>query len=484
MKNLPKGVYNEKKKRFDLPDKKSEFKTVEEELEFRQKNIEECTKVYRELLPVMLVRLSKIEDPRQQRKVKHKMTVLMVYGMLIFVLNFGSNRDVNEKMTMPIFCENLHSMFPELETMPHSKTLLRLLARIKVEEIQESLIDLFEELSRKKKFKKYLFEKRYLLSFDGTQKICRNHKWAEECSSKTFNKDTEEEYNKYSVYVLECVLTLDNGIVLPLYSEFIDNKQFKSEKNKQDTERTAFYRLAQKIKKRFPKLRIAVTLDGLSCCGPVIRMCRDFGWDFMITFKEGSMPDVWKEAMALIKITPEDSLDAYWGDRLQQFAWVNDIEYTFGDKNRNKEIINVAVCNEKWEEYSKTQDKFVAHSTRYVWISFKKLSRKNIFNRCTKFARSRWSIENNFLVLKHTDYSYEHCFSYTWKAMVGYHYLMNIGRFINQITSNCENIFNVVMVKGISGFIEFIRESIQGYPLNHDKIAMVISHRNYLKLRI
>lgn len=57
--------------------------------------------------------------------------------------------------------------------------------------------------------------------------------------------------------------------------------------------------------------------------------------------------------------------------------------------------------------------------------------------------------------------------------MVGYHYLMNIGRFINQITLNCENVFNVVMIKGISGFIEFIRESIQGAPLNHDNIAII-----------
>lgn len=68
--------------------------------------------------------------------------------------------------------------------------------------------------------------------------------------------------------------------------------------------------------------------------------------------------------------------------------------------------------------------------------------------------------------------------------MIGYHYMMNIGRFINQITLNCENIFEVVMVKGISGFIEFIRHSIQGNILKHEEIATVISSRHYLKLRI
>ena len=51
--------------------------------------------------------------------------------------------------------------------------------------------------------------------------------------------------------------------------------------------------------------------------------------------------------------------------------------------------------------------------TRYAWILSKRLNRENVFSRCTKVERYRWKIENNFLIEKHEDCYFEHCFSYT-----------------------------------------------------------------------
>jgi hypothetical protein len=89
------------------------------------------------------------------------------------------------------------------------------------------------------------------------------------------------------------------------------------------------------------------------------------------------------------------------------------------------------VCEETWEETSKTTGKTTSNSTRYVWISGKEISKTNVETRCLKIGRYRWKIENNFLVMKHQGYHYEHCYSYDWNAMVGFHHLMQIGRFIN-----------------------------------------------------
>lgn len=478
---ITKAVYNEKKKRFDMPNKKSNNQNAEEELLERQESVEECTKVYRELLPVMLNKLSKIKDPRRPDKVKHKITVLMVYGMLSFVFQFASRREVNRELTEPIFYENLISMFPELKSMPHADTLNRVLERIEVNQIQESLHDLFEELIRKKKFRRYLYQNKYLLALDGSQKFCRDEKWAEECLSRTVGKG-ETEHEQYYVYVLECVFIMDNGVTLPLFSEFLDNKNHKSNENKQDSERKAFYRLAKKIKARFPRLKIAVTIDGICCCGPVIRLCREFGWDYMITFKEGSMPDVWKESMALIKLESENRLECSWGERQQYYSWINDIEHYFGDNGRLIETVNVVVCLEIWEEVCRFTKKVKTLSTRYVWISSKTLNSKNIFDRCTKMGRARWSIENNFLILKHYGYNYEHCYSYSWNSMLGYHYLMNIGRFMNVIATNSECIFIKVKEKGITGFLKFVKKAVSGNLLEHERIAAIVSKKHYMKL--
>ena len=207
-------------------------------------------------------------------------------------------------MSTAIFFENMKVMFPDFKTMPHADTLSRLLERINVEEIEESLLELFEQLIKKKKFKNYLINKSYVIAIDGTQKFVRTEKWSEEPLVRHVGKDKHEQYY---VYVLEAVVILENGITLPLMSEFLNNADYREgSSDKQDCERKAFYRFAQRIKQRFPKLKISVTMDGLYACGPVIRTCRDNGWDYMLVFKEGCMPDAWRESMGLIRYTPEN----------------------------------------------------------------------------------------------------------------------------------------------------------------------------------
>ena len=39
-------------------------------------------------------------------------------------------------------------------------------------------------------------------------------------------------------------------------------------------------------------------------------------------------------------------------------------------------------------------------------------------------------------------YGYKHFYAFSWNAMKGYHYLMNIGRFMNGIMLNTEQAFD------------------------------------------
>ncbi|MBU3192337.1 transposase family protein, partial [Clostridium bowmanii] len=142
--------------KINITNKKCGHSTAEEEKSERQETIEVALKVYRRLLPILLKRLSKIKDPRQTKKTKHSLTVLMIYGILMFVYNISSLRNANKEMSLPIFFNNMNAMFPEFKTMPHSDTLSRLLEKIEVVEIEESLLQLFEELIKKKKFRNHL----------------------------------------------------------------------------------------------------------------------------------------------------------------------------------------------------------------------------------------------------------------------------------------------------------------------------------------
>jgi hypothetical protein len=112
-------------------------------------------------LPQLLKRLTKIDDPRNPKKVKHSITLLMLYGLLMFVFQIASRRQVNAQMTQPKFKENLRLIFPELDDLPHADTLFRLLRDIDVDEIEASLCALIKRLIAKKKFKRYLINNCY-----------------------------------------------------------------------------------------------------------------------------------------------------------------------------------------------------------------------------------------------------------------------------------------------------------------------------------
>lgn len=116
-----------------------EMHTVEEEQTVRVMAVVEQVVVMRTLLPVLLHNLRGIEDPRQSAEVKHQLSALLLYGILLFVFQMASRREANRTMTRPQFLENLKLLFPEIEELPHHDTLARVLARIDVEQIQEAL---------------------------------------------------------------------------------------------------------------------------------------------------------------------------------------------------------------------------------------------------------------------------------------------------------------------------------------------------------
>ena len=120
-------------------------------------------------LPALLKRLNTIPEPRNPKKIKHSLTLLMLYGLLMFVFQLSSRRQANCQMTHPQFKENLRLLFPEINDLPHADTLFRLLSTIDVEQIEGALVELIKRLIAKKKFHRYLINNCYPIAIDGTQ---------------------------------------------------------------------------------------------------------------------------------------------------------------------------------------------------------------------------------------------------------------------------------------------------------------------------
>ncbi len=259
-----------------LSNRRCEQKTEAEERAARLDAVRQQIQAYRAVLPVLLKRLSKIEDPRNPKKIKHKLTVMMIYGILCFAFQMASRREATREMTRPMFMANLRRLFPELDELPHHDTLARLLAQMDdVNEIEEAHIQMLRHLIRGKKFERYLIAGCYPIAIDGTQKFKRAYRWDEECLErkvKTRKQDEEEspEKKQYYVYVLEANLAFQNGMVIPLLSEVLNYTAGDNKNDKQDCEQRAFKRLAKRLKKIFPRLSVMVLLDGLYPNGPIM----------------------------------------------------------------------------------------------------------------------------------------------------------------------------------------------------------------------
>jgi hypothetical protein len=466
---------------------KSRFQSVEEESAARTEAVSGLMRILRRMLPVLLGRLEKIPDPRNPKKLKHRLTVLMLYGMLVFVFQYGSRRAANGQLTRPMFEHNLRLLFPQLESLPHSDTLFRLLCRIDVAEIEQAHIALVNHLIRNKKFSRYLINNCYPLAIDGTQKIAFSTLWDEHLLQRRtgpkVDPDSDEAQSyQYYVYVLEASLSFRNGMVIPLMSEFLEYAAGENEQSKQDCESKAFHRLAARIKKAFARLPMMLLLDGLYPNGPIMERCRAYHWDFMIVLKDGSLSSVWEEFHSLAHEQKENQKKQNWGERRQHFRWVNPIRYEYGPNAKKSIDVHVVVCTEQWEEVDPDTLEIVTKENQHAWISSRPLSRLNVHTRCNLGARYRWGIEGAFLVEKHQGYSYEHAFAKQWNAMKGYHYLMRLAHLINTLARFSKELAELFATLGVQAAIGFIRNTLCGPWLDPLQIGQRLARPFRLRL--
>jgi hypothetical protein len=133
----------------------------------------------------------------------------------------------------------------------------------------------------------------------------------------------------------------------------------------------------------------------------------------------------------------------------------------------------VVLCQESWEEIDPQSTAVVPKTSRHVWISAEPLHRGNVHPRCNLGARHRWGIESGLLVEKCHGYQYEHCFSYDWEAMRGYHYLMRLGHALNGLARHSAGLAKHIRDLGVRGLIDFVQETIANPWLKVEELLRI-----------
>jgi hypothetical protein len=364
-----------------------------------------------------------ITDPRDPQKTLYPLASLAFAGVTMFLFQLKARRQIGLLLRNGPSVSKFQALFG-VESFPHGDTLEATFSNLETDQMQTVVSGMTETLIRKKVLYSYrLLGIYFIVAIDGTGTIRFSRRHCPYCLTRTHNGKT-----LYYHPVLEAKLVTSNGFAFSLMTEFIENLGDKT--TKQDCELKAFYRLAERLKTRFPRLPIFLSMDGLFAGGPTFDLCRRYGWKFMIVLKDDDLPSVNEEFDALSKLQPENRLAWRTGKEAQikqVFRWVDDIAYV--DSLKKEHTLSTIECLE-----TKPDKEGQKKTTKFKWVTNCHVSSKNVTTLSNDGGRMRWKIENEgFNVQKKGGYELEHAYTNNPNSAKVFYLLLQIAHLLAQL---------------------------------------------------
>ena len=393
--------------------KQSKNRKAKREILDNPQLLEEMCKIIQHYFPGFMQQLKQVIDPRNPSYITYPKELLLMLRIMAAVFAITSMRQISELFNHEICLKNTENIFhlDTLQEMPYWETINDFLKEVSAEELQEIIYQMAERLIRMRSFEQGRYRGTYwLIDVDGTHLHSFSKRHCSKCLTRERKLKDGSTVIEYYHAIVEAKLVLSNGVVISIASEPIENSDGKNDK--QDCELKALYRLAEKLKKRFPRLPICLCMDALYANESVFELCQKNKWAYLIRFKEGSLPSVWSEYEMLKKLEDKEQMRFERDGILYEYAWVNKITY-------NERELNCAEC--------KIGEK------HFVYLSSLPIKDKNV-EETIAAGRKRWSIENQgFNVQKNNDYAIEHLYSKAPKGLINHYLLIQIAHTIEQL---------------------------------------------------
>ena len=367
-----------------------------------------------------------VRDPRCQELITYPLAALLFAGVLMFVCCLGARRQINHLLRgNGASAAKFEALF-QVASCPHGDILKAAYCRLEPDELQAVVTGMTETLIRRKVLYPFrLLDRYFLVAMDGTGVLVFTERHCPPCLTMTHHGQT-----LYYHPILEAKLVTATGFVFSLMTEFIENPG--EHPTKQDCELKAFYRLAQRLKQRFPRLPICLLLDGLFAGGPTFTRCEEYGWKYLITLQEGNLPSVHQEVEALMKLAPENHLrftPSGYPPTPQAYRWMNDLSYL--DTEHQAHTLAVIECLETEQVNGQPQ------TTRFKWVCNFNVTAKNVLSLANQGGRLRWKIENEgFNVQKCGGYGLEHVYTQNPTAAKVFYFLLQMAHLLSQLVAH------------------------------------------------
>jgi len=363
--------------------------------------------------PELRQRLDALADGRDREACTYPLRALVWAGLLMFLMGLSARRRLRFEFNSAFGLANLNAVAQtDLETLAHPDTLAYALQKLPVGELIRLRRWMVQALLRGRVLERFRLRGRfYRVAVDGTGYLTFSKPHCPHCLSRRLSNGQVQYYHP----VLEAKLVCDNGLVLSLATEFIVNADGA---DKQDCELNAFKRLLPALRASFPHLPLCLLLDGLYLNAPVLTLLRQHHCAWIITFKDGALPQAAAEFEALAAMTPEHQRTVLDGPTRRSYRWVSDL--THGEHR-----FHAFECLEVTPQ---------GDSTRFRWATHLEVTAAVVEELSWKGGRARWKIENEgFNMQKNGGYALEHAYAHHWSAARNFYLLMQIAHLIGQL---------------------------------------------------
>ena len=235
-----------------------------------------------------------------------------------------------------------------------------------------------------------------------------------------------------------------------------ENNILEQPDGKQDSETTAFERMAKRLKKYFPRLKIILFMDAMYATQPVMEILYKNRWEYIIRLPKNKLTNFAKRLDKNKSIRQSIPDQPAYRKREQEFYWENNVVYGYEQQLK----IHLVGCLERYFDVDKKTGEIVEHFSEHAWISSIMVTIDNVHELFNLGARKKELIEDSINTEKNRSYHYKHAFSYNWNAIQGFHYLMRLGHAINALSEFTKKLKRYIKELGCSATLKLIKETL------------------------
>ena len=385
-------------------------------------------RVMKHFFPHLADMFNQMNDPRHLSYIVYSQAALIMMVLMKCNSAIVSMRGMTKQFNTEEAIDNLSYMCGQkLDEKPDWQTINNYLERLASDQLQIIIQKMVKALIRTKTFIQYAINGKYVVIIDGTDYAFFREKHSpHDLVRKVTDKETGEISYQYFNKALEAKILLAPGLLISIATEFIENES--EDVTKQDCELRAGYRLIDKLKKAFPRMKFIIVGDALYAVMPFMKAVKEKGWNYLFRVKEGRQEKLMEDFDDLLKYIEADStVRNVISEENGIGKFVNHVEHVTGKKE---------TCNMIRYLYTDGE----GTKKTFTWVTDITITKKNAVD-LIKAGRDRWIIENQgFNCQKNGIYDLEHHCSLDYTAMKNHYLLIQISHMLMQLYMEYDHI--------------------------------------------